>query len=126
MALCPGGPVGSVMSKQGRLLLPRRMTIERIVIERRGPGLPSGRIIVSLSGTESGTVLTIDSGPYPIVLVVSAAIISVLAFGSAQVAGGAGGSVVGAVLAILETVRWRRGLAAVNADAEWLARELGS
>jgi hypothetical protein len=124
MTLCPGGPVGAVMRREGRVLLPRLMTIKRVVIERRGRGVQLGRIIVVLSPAASGTVVTIRSGVHPIALAMAFAFIAVLALGVAWYAGRIAGVVVAALLAGAEAVWWRKGAAAVKRDADWLAREL--
>jgi hypothetical protein len=126
MALCPGGPVGAVMATQGKLLLPRRMTIERVIIERRGRGLPMGRIVVGIANRAPGTALTIEAGPHPGALIVSAVLIVALASGAAIVAGTTAAIVVGAALTMVEAVRWSRALPAIAADGERLANQLRS
>jgi hypothetical protein len=124
MTLCPGGPVGRVMAERGRVLLPRTMTITRVVIERRARGLPMGRIVVGLAPAASGSVLTISAGGHPGALVVSIALVAAMASVVALVAGGAAAAVAGAIVGAIEAVRWRTALAAVNEDGEWLATRL--
>jgi hypothetical protein len=126
MTLCPGGPVGTVMAKRGKLLLPRHMTIKRVAIDRRAQGLPMGRIIVSIARTESGTALTINAGGHPAALAVSVALVAALVAIAAFAVGGVAAAVFGVGLAVFEAVRWRKGLSAAAADGEWLAAQLRS
>lgn len=124
MTRCPGGAVGVVLNKQGRLLLPRRMTAKRVVIERRQPGMPSGRIVVAFSATASGSDVEISAGALPIAAAMSAAIVMVPAALVTRSFGAMAGAVVGVILVIIEALRWNKGLSGLNGDAAWLAEQL--
>jgi len=124
LTLCPGGPVGAVMSREGRLLLPRRISIDQVVLERRKPGLPPGRIVIGLAPSGSGTLVRINFSGEPMALVLSSALIAGVSVVAAQLAGGAVGVGIGALLAAIETIRWRKGLAGLATDTAWLTEQL--
>jgi hypothetical protein len=114
------------LSDGGATFLPRRMTIDRVIIERRGRGLPMGRVIVGIANSAPGTILTIEAGAHPGALIVSVGLVVAVASGAGMVAGTTAAIVVGAALAILEAIRWSNALPAVAADGEWLASQLRS
>ena len=126
MTLCPGGAVGVVMRKEGRLLLPRLMPIQRVVIERRGRGVQPGRIVLFLSPVDSGTSVTITSAVHPIALLVSVTFIAAIASAVGWFAGAIAGVAVAAVFSGAQAMWWRKSAAATAADAAWLAKELAS
>ena len=112
------------MASERRLLLPRRISAERIVIERRKPGLPAGRIVVELAEADTGSAVIVRAGIDPRVAALSAGVIGLLSVIMARLAGAWTGMVTAAVLATLEVLRWRHALAGTHADAAWLRAQL--
>jgi hypothetical protein len=124
LSLCPGGPVGAVQAAEGRLLLPRRVSSEQVVIERRRPGLPPGRIVVQVSPSANGCTFRLRAAIPPAVALFSAALIATVSLLVARFAGSVAGAVTATLLVVLEAVRWRYGRAGVAADAAWLTEQL--
>jgi hypothetical protein len=111
------------MASQRRLLLPRRISAERIVIERRKPGLPAGRIVVKLIQTSTGSLINVRGGVDPRGAVISAGVVGIAFLAAARL--GIWAAVVTAtVLTLLEALRWRQSIAGATADAAWLEEQL--
>ena len=110
LALCPGDPVGAVLSREGRLLLPRRVSFDQVVVERRKPGMPPGRILIGLAPTGSGTLVSITSSGEPLALVISGVLVASLVVAAGWFGGVVVGGGVGAVLAAVEWVQLAQGV----------------